>query len=83
MLEHAKPLQPSVQADSAHHAHLLSMQVTLIKPLGLRFARGNDGGCYINKSDAGLGNTDDRIQVMGTNDCYMITHSRTCSYMPI
>lgn len=41
----------------------LPTQVDLPKPLGLRFARGNDGGAYITKNDPKLGNTDPRIQV--------------------
>eukprot|EP01023_Acetabularia_acetabulum_P018232 TRINITY_DN1920_c0_g1_i1.p1 TRINITY_DN1920_c0_g1~~TRINITY_DN1920_c0_g1_i1.p1 ORF type:complete len:361 (-),score=69.46 TRINITY_DN1920_c0_g1_i1:182-1171(-) len=38
-------------------------EVTIPKPLGLRFDRGNDGGAYIVKSDEQLGNTDPEIQV--------------------
>jgi hypothetical protein len=36
--------------------------VYLQKPLGVKFARGNDGGAYVSRSDASLGNTDPRIQ---------------------
>lgn len=39
------------------------MQVYLAKPLGLRFARGNDGAAYIVRSDSKLGSTDPRIEV--------------------
>lgn len=42
---------------------LAPLQVDLPKPLGLKFARGNDGGAYIVKNDPKLGNTDPRIQV--------------------
>lgn len=42
---------------------LLLLQVDLAKPLGLKFARGNDGGAYVLKNDPSLGNTDPRIQV--------------------
>lgn len=38
-------------------------KVDLPKPLGLRFARGSDGGAYIVANDPKLGNTDPRIQV--------------------
>jgi hypothetical protein len=38
-------------------------QVDLPKPLGLRFARGNDGGAYVVANDPKLGNTDPRIEV--------------------
>jgi hypothetical protein len=38
-------------------------QVDLPKPLGLKFARGNDGGAYVVANDPKLGNTDPRIQV--------------------
>jgi hypothetical protein len=46
------------------HRHLL-LQVDLPKPLGLKFARGNDGGAYVVTNDPQLGNTDARIQVGG------------------
>ena len=39
------------------------MQVDLPKPLGLKFARGADGGAYIVTNDPKIGNTDPRIQV--------------------
>jgi hypothetical protein len=39
------------------------VQVSLSKPLGIRFGRGNDGEAYVLESDKNLGNTDDRIQV--------------------
>ena len=38
-------------------------QVELAKPLGLRFARGSDGGAYVARSDPNLGNTDSNVQV--------------------
>lgn len=34
-----------------------------MKPLGLRFARGSDGGAYVKRSDPNLGSTDSNIQV--------------------
>jgi hypothetical protein len=37
-------------------------QLDLPKPLGLRFARGNDGGAYVIKSDPNLGSTDPRVE---------------------
>jgi hypothetical protein len=41
----------------------LPLQLDLPKPLGLKFARGNDGGAYVTVNDPNLGNTDPRIQV--------------------
>lgn len=38
------------------------IEVDLPKPLGLKFARGNDGGAYVIANDPKLGNTDERIQ---------------------
>jgi hypothetical protein len=38
------------------------IEVDLPKPLGLKFARGNDGGAYVVANDPKLGNTDPRIQ---------------------
>eukprot|EP00879_Flechtneria_rotunda_P001171 GHRR01001317.1.p1 GENE.GHRR01001317.1~~GHRR01001317.1.p1 ORF type:complete len:312 (+),score=113.13 GHRR01001317.1:221-1156(+) len=38
------------------------IEVDLPKPLGLKFARGPDGGAYIIANDPKLGNTDPRIQ---------------------
>lgn len=38
-------------------------EVYLDKPIGVRFARGNDGAAYIAGSDARIGMTDDRIAV--------------------
>jgi hypothetical protein len=38
------------------------IEVDLPKPLGLKFARGNDGGAYVVTNDPQLGNTDARIQ---------------------
>jgi C-terminal processing protease CtpA/Prc len=37
-------------------------KVDLPKPLGLKFARGADGGAYVVTNDPALGNTDARIQ---------------------
>lgn len=37
-------------------------EVELVKPLGLRFARGSDGGAYVKRSDPNLGSTDSNIQ---------------------
>lgn len=42
---------------------LPDMQVDLPKPLGLKFARGSDGGAYVVTNDPQIGNTDPRIQV--------------------
>ena len=39
------------------------LQVSLAKPLGVRFARGNDGGAYVVRTDAKLGSTDPQIEV--------------------
>lgn len=39
------------------------LQIDLPKPLGLKFARGNDGGAYVVVNDPKLGNTDPRVQV--------------------
>lgn len=50
----------------AKHIHKLTnvaMQVELVKPLGIRFARGSDGGAYVTRSDPNLGNTDKMVQV--------------------
>lgn len=44
-------------------AELPWLQVELVKPLGLRFARGSDGGAYVKRSDPNLGSTDSNIQV--------------------
>jgi hypothetical protein len=41
----------------------LLTQVSIEKPMGIRFGRGNDGAAYVLKSDARMGNTDDRVQV--------------------
>ncbi|WIA37077.1 hypothetical protein OEZ86_014050 [Tetradesmus obliquus] len=38
------------------------IEVDLPKPLGLKFARGADGGAYVVTNDPKLGNTDPRIQ---------------------
>ncbi|KAF8065729.1 alpha-mannosidase [Scenedesmus sp. PABB004] len=38
------------------------IEVDLPKPLGLKFARGADGGAYVTVNDPQLGNTDPRIQ---------------------
>ena len=63
----------------AHEAHLETaryirlhdcvvscLQVTLAKPLGVRFARGNDGAAYVVRTDAKLGSTDSQIEVRTT-----------------
>ena len=39
------------------------MQLTLPKPLGIRFTRGGDGGAYVVRSDAKAGNTDPQVEV--------------------
>lgn len=41
----------------------LHPQLDVPKPLGLKFARGNDGGAYIIENNPAAGNTDPRIQV--------------------
>ena len=41
-------------------------QVELVKPLGIKFARGSDGGAYVTRSDPNMGNTDKMVQVHGT-----------------
>lgn len=38
-------------------------EVTLQKPIGVKFGRGNDGGAYVIRTDPKLGNTDERIEV--------------------
>ncbi|KAJ9520572.1 hypothetical protein QJQ45_007425 [Haematococcus lacustris] len=38
------------------------IELDLQKPLGLKFARGNDGGAYVVVNDPKLGNTDPRVQ---------------------
>lgn len=38
-------------------------QLDLPKPLGLKFARGNDGGAYVIENNPKAGNTDPRIEV--------------------
>lgn len=34
-----------------------------MKPLGIKFARGSDGGAYVTRSDPDMGNTDKMVQV--------------------
>ena len=51
-----------------------SYEVYLEKPLGLRFARGNDGKAYIAGTDSRIGMTDDRIEV----SCVMLLHTPLC-----
>ncbi|CAL5219294.1 g1100 [Coccomyxa viridis] len=38
-------------------------EVTLAKPLGVRFTRGGDGGAYVVRSDPKIGNTDPQLEV--------------------
>ncbi|BDA41945.1 Protein MET1, chloroplastic [Coccomyxa sp. Obi] len=38
-------------------------EVSLPKPLGVRFTRGNDGSAYVVRTDAKLGSTDEQIEV--------------------
>lgn len=38
-------------------------ELNLEKPLGIKFARGNDGGAYVIASDATVGATDDKVEV--------------------
>lgn len=44
-------------------AHTHATQCVLSKPLGVKFGRGNDGGCYVIYVDPKLGNVDERIEV--------------------
>ena len=37
--------------------------MTLAKPIGVRFARGNDGAAYVYEADDNLGNSDERLKV--------------------
>ncbi|GBF94159.1 hypothetical protein Rsub_07146 [Raphidocelis subcapitata] len=53
------PLRTVAQAGAATEEFV---ELDLPKPLGLKFARGNDGGAYVIKNDPALGNTDPRIQ---------------------
>lgn len=41
------------------------IEVDLVKPLGVKFARGNDGGAYVSVVDETVGSIDERIQVRG------------------
>jgi hypothetical protein len=56
--DHMPCQQPIPISSAAAHA-----QVNIEKPMGIRFARGNDGAAYVLKSDARIGNTDDRVEV--------------------
>ena len=38
-------------------------QVNLEKPLGVKFARGNDGGCFVISSDPRRGSVDPKFEV--------------------
>lgn len=40
-----------------------AFQVSLPKPLGVRFTRGNDGSAYVVRTDAKLGSIDEQIEV--------------------
>lgn len=46
----------------------------LPKPLGLKFARGSDGGAYVVVNDPALGNTDPRIQVRVGDTAAHVSH---------
>lgn len=52
----------SVQTAQAQTTTEEYIEVDLPKPLGLRFARGNDSGAYVVANDPKLGNTDPRIE---------------------
>lgn len=39
------------------------LQVFTVKPLGIRFGRGNDGMAYVVSVDKNQGNVDDQIEV--------------------
>ena len=39
------------------------LQLTLQKPLGIRFSRGGDGGAYVVRTDPKIGNTDPQVEV--------------------
>ena len=41
----------------------LHAQLTLQKPLGIRFTRGGDGGAYVVRSDSKIGSTDPQVEV--------------------
>jgi len=56
-----RPLR--AQAQQAEATEQEFIELDLPKPLGLRFARGNDGGAYVVNNDPKMGNTDPRIQV--------------------
>eukprot|EP00887_Chlorella_sp_A99_P002542 scaffold6.g2542.t1 len=56
--------QVSAAAESAAPgaSSLGEYEAFLSKPLGVKFGRGKDGGAYVTRSDAQLGNTDPRIK---------------------
>lgn len=58
----------------------------LPKPLGLKFARGNDGGAYVVENNPAVGNTDPRIQVRafaeGTLTFGRLARHLHCTAMP-
>ena len=47
------------------------LQVTLQKPLGIRFSRGGDGGAYVVRTDPKIGNTDPQVEVC--QHCFLET----------
>ena len=47
------------------HPSAARLQLDLPKPLGLKFARGNDGGAYVIENNPKAGNTAPRIEVRG------------------
>ncbi|KAL4854760.1 hypothetical protein ACK3TF_004676 [Chlorella vulgaris] len=51
-----------VQAQAQVEAKEEYYEVYLSKPLGVKFARGNDGGAYVSRTDPKLGNTEASIQ---------------------
>ena len=58
-LENAPLLTP---ANKPTKTKTKKQQLDLPKPLGLKFARGADGGAYVVTNDPALGNTDARVQ---------------------
>lgn len=56
-LQAASTTEVETQAKEEFYECILS------KPLGVKFGRGNDGGCYVIYVDPKLGNIDERIEV--------------------
>lgn len=58
----AAPQTRQVSAAAQAPAVAETYEVSLPKPIGVRFGRGNDGGCYVSATDENAGYTDERIQ---------------------